>query len=238
MPPIITGRRPIASDSGPCTSDANANGSMYAVMTCCSCQAPTFSAFSIAWNAGKNVSMEKGLTIDNPPISTASIVYPGSLCCKGLSTRPQRPQKRRGILSAFQYFHERGADDDAGHVPLELLHLFAPADAETGAHGNLRGGTHRVQITSDVAGHGGRAAGGARHRHRVDEALGCRAQFREALRARHGRHHLDQCDAMIRESGSEVFTFVEWQVRDDEAADARLGAGARQLLVAEREQRI
>ncbi len=85
MPPIITGRRPSASDSGPCTSDANANGTMYAVMTCCSCQASTCSALSIAWNAGKNVSMENGLTIDSPPISTASIAYPGSLCCKSPS---------------------------------------------------------------------------------------------------------------------------------------------------------
>src|SRR5690349_13827070 len=176
MPAIITGRRPIASDSGPCTSDANANGTMYAVMTCCSCQALTPSARSIAWNAGKNVSMENGLTIDNPPISTASIVYPGSLCCKVL-TRPQRSQERGGILSAFEYFHERGADDHAGHVPLELLHLFAPADAEAGAHGNLRGGAHGVEVVRDFAGHGGRAAGRARHRHRVDEALRRRAQL-------------------------------------------------------------
>src|SRR3569832_1001188 len=92
MPAIITGLRPTASDSGPCTSDANANGTMYAVRTCCNCHALTFSAFSIAWNAGKNVSMENGLTIDNPPISTASIVYPGSLCCK--LAGPQRPQER------------------------------------------------------------------------------------------------------------------------------------------------
>ncbi len=28
MPQIITGRRPMASDSGPCTSEANANGNM------------------------------------------------------------------------------------------------------------------------------------------------------------------------------------------------------------------
>ena len=73
MPQIITGRRPSASDSGPCTSEANANGTMYAVITCWSCHASTLSAFSIAWNAGKNVSMENGLTIDSPPISTASI---------------------------------------------------------------------------------------------------------------------------------------------------------------------
>ena len=73
MPQIITGRRPIASDNGPCTSEANANGTMYAVITCWSFQASTCSAFSIAWNAGKKVSMENGLTIDSPPMSTASI---------------------------------------------------------------------------------------------------------------------------------------------------------------------
>src|SRR6186997_4221 len=73
IPQIITGRRPTASDSGPCTSEANANGTMYAVMTCCNCHALTCSAFSIVWNAGKKVSMENGLTIDSPPISTASI---------------------------------------------------------------------------------------------------------------------------------------------------------------------
>src|SRR5688572_24601709 len=134
MPAIITGRRPSASDSGPCTSDANANGTMYAVMTCWSCQASTCSARSIAWKAGKNVSMENGLTIDSPPMSTASIVYPGNFACKCL-VRPQRFQKRGGILSAFEYFHERGADDDAGHVPSQLLHLLAPANSEAGAHG-------------------------------------------------------------------------------------------------------
>src|SRR4051812_46792569 len=137
MPAIITGRRPSASESGPCTSDANANGTMYAVRTCCSCQALTFSAFSIAWKAGKKVSMENGLTIDSPPISTASIAYPGSLCCKrgGLRlSRTQRSQEVAGILSVFQHFHKRRADDHARHVPPEQLHLFARADAEAGAH--------------------------------------------------------------------------------------------------------
>jgi len=46
---------------------------MYAVITCWSFQASTCNAFSIVWNAGKNVSMENGLTIDSPPMSTASI---------------------------------------------------------------------------------------------------------------------------------------------------------------------
>jgi hypothetical protein len=46
---------------------------MYAVITCWSFQASTWSAFSIEWNAGKKVSMENGLTIDNPPMRTASI---------------------------------------------------------------------------------------------------------------------------------------------------------------------
>jgi hypothetical protein len=43
------------------------------VITCCSCQASTSKAFSMAWNAGKNVSMENGLTIDSPPSRMASI---------------------------------------------------------------------------------------------------------------------------------------------------------------------
>src|SRR5882672_7696163 len=106
---------------------------MYAVSTCCSCQAPTCKPFSMAWNAGKNVSMENGLTIDNPPSSTASIVYPGSLCCK--LVRAQRLQERCGILPAFENFHQRRADDHAGHVTLQLFDLFAAADAEARAHG-------------------------------------------------------------------------------------------------------
>jgi hypothetical protein len=42
--------------------------------------------------AGKKVSIENGLTIDNPPSRTASIAYPGSLCCK--SAGAQRLEKR------------------------------------------------------------------------------------------------------------------------------------------------
>src|SRR5215471_815595 len=130
MPQIITGRRPMASDSGPCTSEAKANGTMYAVSTCCSASASTCSAFSMAWKAGKKVSMENGLTIDSPPSSTASIAYPGSLCCKELGGAggAQGTQELPGILSVFHHFHKRRTDDHAGDVAAQLLHLLPRAD--------------------------------------------------------------------------------------------------------------
>ena len=58
--PMITGRRPTASESGPWKRLIDANASMYAVTTSCSSLDDTSSASPISANAGNGVSMLNG----------------------------------------------------------------------------------------------------------------------------------------------------------------------------------
>ncbi len=63
--PMITGRRPMASDSGPWKRLIDANASMYAVTTSWSSPDETSSASPISVNAGNGVSMLNGPIIES-----------------------------------------------------------------------------------------------------------------------------------------------------------------------------
>src|SRR5262249_9012748 len=99
----------------------------------------------------------------------------------------------------------------------QTLNLVAAADTESGADGDLRQLPNTLEVTDYFVGNNDVLASGARHGHRVHEALADLAQLFEALRLCHRGDHLNHGDSLCIQRPTQIAALVVRQVRHDES---------------------
>src|SRR5579862_197346 len=202
----------------------------------------------MAWNDGKDVSIENGPTMDSAAKSAASFPYsdiappvrrwlaapcsPVKCPSSSLIRSAQSAKPLGWIAAALQNLHQCRAYDNPINMSAQQLHLLAAADTKTCTNGDLGQRAHAIEIPHHFVGYGHIPARRARHRHCIYEALAAGAKLFHPLRLGDRRDHLNQGDPMRIQCFAQVAALVVRQIRHYESCYVRARCCIREAIQA------
>src|SRR5581483_2544320 len=192
---------------------------------------------AMAWNDGKKVSIEKGPAMESAASKTASPAW-RLLCGSAVGAFAELAQPLCSVFTALENLHQRRANHDSVNMTTEHFNLLTSANTEPGTNRYRSQLTRPVQVVYDFRRNGDVLAGRPGHGNRIHKTLTCGTQRLEPTGFGHGRHHLHERDLVGIQTCTQLSALVQGEIGHNQSGNTGLGGSGRELLDAERQQRV